>query len=180
MNWITFCSQTGSEIVNISERIMFYPHMIVTNYYDRLSRKTIEWADTYLVIIHRLPKNPTVQDYNEIGLNKNDLITLHGFLRILPKEICSKYEIINGHPALITSEYYPELKGKDPQERTWKNREKYPLIGTVIHRVVTEVDEGEILVSNSKEFTAKTKEELYEDLRELSLMLWCSFLRTKV
>ena len=46
---------------------------------------------------------------------KHDLITLHGYLRIIPENICKQCKhIYNGHPGLINM--YPELKGKDPQE----------------------------------------------------------------
>ena len=53
----------------------------------------------------------------------NTLITLNGWLRIVPPDKCAKYNIYNGHPGLITK--YPELKGKDPQQRMWENIHEY-------------------------------------------------------
>ena len=81
------------------------------------------------------------------GLYENPIITLHGWLRIMPPEICNRYEIYNGHPGLITK--YPELKGKDPQMRAWEG--DYEFCGSVLHRVTEGVDEGEIInLKNSR------------------------------
>lgn len=173
--WIAFCSQTGSEIFNLSKKINLTPAKIITNNYDKLSLQIIQWAKDNNILIHRLPNKPELKDYNEIGLGENDFISLHGYLRIIPAEICSKFQIYNGHPALITPEYYPELKGKDPQERTWENRSKYKSIGVVIHRVISEIDEGEVCLTISTKNSVNSKEELYSVLRNLSLESWIIF-----
>ena len=108
--WIAFFSQTGSEIVNISKALEREPDLIVTNERPDHLRKINEGIELCYV----LPNKPTLADYEGVlSAYENPLITLHGWLRIVPEEIASEYEIYNGHPGLIT--LYPELKGKDPQ-----------------------------------------------------------------
>ena len=69
---------------------------------------------------------------------------------------------------------YPELKGKDPQERTWNEREKYPIIGSVVHAVSPRVDDGRIISSVHYSNRASTKDELYSMLKKSSLEPWIS------
>ncbi len=104
------------------------------------------------------------------------LITLNGWLRIVPPDKCKKYNIYNGHPGLITK--YPELKGKDPQKRAWKNIASYSKIGSVVHKVVPEVDAGEVIVEKS----TRTRDVLnidraYNVLRTTSFNAWIEFLK---
>ena len=100
---------------------------------------------------------------------------MHGWLRIVPEEICDKYEIYNGHPGLITE--YPELKGKDPQVRAFEG--KYKLAGSVIHEVVPEVDAGKILYEHAISIDGLTLDEVYSSLHDVSTNLWIDFLREK-
>ena len=58
----------------------------------------------------------------------------------MPPGVCDAFEIYNGHPGLITK--YPELKGKDPQERSFK---QYETAGAVLHKVTAGVDEGDVI-----------------------------------
>ena len=75
---------------------------------------------------------------------------------------------------------YPELKGKDPQERTWENIEKYLLIGSTVHKVVAEVDSGALEREWIVENTCTSKEEVYNTLRKTSLEAWLYFLKGKL
>lgn len=104
------------------------------------------------------------------------LITLHGYLRILPANICNRYTILNGHPGLITK--YPELKGKDPQVRAWEG--KYPLIGSVVHKVTPGVDEGEVITSVCYTNRCDTLDEIYGKLKQSSLESWLWVLKDYV
>ena len=133
--WIAFFSQTGSEIVQISEALGRWPDMIITNRRPKSAR----------TINPKLPKDklyftsnkPEEYEYlHYFRQTKNPIITLHGWLRVLPEDICNKYEIYNGHPGLITR--YPELKGKDPQMRAFAG--EYNTAGCVIHKVTPGVD----------------------------------------
>ena len=178
--WIAFFSQTGTEIYNLSNALGIYPDCIVNNKQDHSTTnecliKTTEFRQHKLNLPNlwcQLPKTPTVEEYNNVlGLFDNPVITLHGYLRIISKEICEKYEIYNLHPGLIDK--YPELKGYNPQERAFT--EGYRLAGCVIHRVVPEVDEGEILMSQGVDIEDLDLPGVYEALHNVAFDLWKSF-----
>ena len=120
-----------------------------------------------------MPSRPNVEDYEEF-FEGSDLITLHGYLRILPAEICRKYtQIYNGHPALIS--HYPELKGLDKQEDVWFHKDKYPYIGSVIHQCTEELDAGQILYACQRENNVVSLDDAYLKLRTTSLRTWLEF-----
>jgi folate-dependent phosphoribosylglycinamide formyltransferase PurN len=164
--WKAFFSQSGSEIHKISKRIGRFPDAIITNKsfeeLDKINPDLLEKCFERFVFI---PKKPTVEEYRE-AIRRADVITLHGYLRILPPEICGKYKIYNGHPGLITR--YPELKGKDPQAKVWQTYpiKKYNVHGHVIHEVIPEVDAGRIV----SEMRFGTKD-LYLDFKSLDLYI---------
>ena len=177
MNWVAFFSQTGSEIVNISEEIGRWPDLIVTNRqsgYDKINSKISERLNAGKQRMLLVEKKPTVDRYHE-AIRDGAIVTLHGWLRIVPEEICDKYEIYNGHPGLITT--YPELKGKDPQVRAYEG--KYETAGSVIHEVVPEVDAGKILKEGQVDIKDKSLDEVYGTLHKLSTDLWIDFLKEK-
>ena len=105
------------------------------------------------------------------------IITLHGWMRIIPPSICEKYEIYNGHPGLITK--YPILKGKDPQKRAYEGN--YKTAGCVIHKVIPEVDAGEVI--RHKEvgmFNSETLDHFIKRLHGISIDLWVEFLNMRI
>src|SRR6056300_686426 len=171
--WIAFFSQTGGEIADIAESLQRWPDLIVTN--ERPSKlrtidgRILDNVEDRLVV---LPNKPTVEDYETI-LQDNALITLHGWLRIMPEPICEKYLIYNGHPGLITE--YPELKGKDPQIRAFEG--KYPVVGAVLHKVIPEVDEGKIIAEERFNAFNLSLDDLFRILRDRSLYMWTNFLK---
>jgi folate-dependent phosphoribosylglycinamide formyltransferase PurN len=168
--WIVFFSQTGSEIANISEQLGREPDLIITN----KDPNKCEDVDERIDRLYHLSRKPSLEEYeNVLDAFENPIITLHGYLRILPKEICEKYEIYNGHPGLITK--YPELKGKDPQVRAWEG--KYSTIGAVLHRVTAGVDEGPIHSWTEKSVNEFSLNETFRILREVSLGMWVNFLK---
>jgi len=177
--WVTFFSQTGTEIHNLSNALGIYPDVVATNNqnYSTINsylRSVTEFRTHKLnrEIWYDLPSKPFVNDYENI-LSKFDrpVVTLHGYLRIIPKEICEKYEIYNLHPGLIDK--YPSLKGFNPQERAFT--EGYKLAGCVIHKVVPEVDAGEILLSQGISIEELRLDEVYEALHDTAFDLWRSF-----
>ncbi len=172
-DWVVFCSQTGSEIVRLSKVLNKVPTQVVTNNFKKLSLETRRWFSQEGITVSCIPFNPVVKDYIDLELTDNSLITLHGYLRIIPPSICEKYQIYNGHPGLIT--LYPELKGKDPQARAFENR--YSLIGSVVHKVTAGVDEGEVLESDSVEIELGNTilNDYYTILQETSLNAWKKF-----
>ena len=171
--WIAFFSQTGGEIADIASSLERWPDIIVTN--ERPSKlrtidgRILDNVEDRLVV---LPNKPSIDDY-EVVLEDNALVTLHGWLRIMPKIICEKYAIYNGHPGLITK--YPELKGKDPQVRAFEG--KYPIAGAVLHKVVPEVDEGKIIAEEYFNASQLDLDELFRILRDRSLYMWINFLK---
>lgn len=143
--WVALYSQTGSEIKNLTEVLGYGPDIILTN-----NKEKEGW----------MPHNDLMK---EILKYPDALITLHGYLRILPPEVCH-LSILNGHPGLITK--YPELKGKDPQERITPEMTH---IGSVVHRVTEGVDEGEVI---SEAFVENTGGDYYNILKQTSLEAW--------
>lgn len=179
--WIVFFSQTGTEINNICKDLSIYPDAIITNRSDLNGINTELLCTTQFrehklnkTIFHYLPAKPITNNYLKI-LNQfdNPVITLHGYLRIIPKEICEKYEIYNLHPGLIDK--FPSLKGYNPQERAFK--EGYKLAGCVIHKVTPGVDEGEILISQGTSIEGMSLENVYDALQTTALDLWKSFFK---
>jgi folate-dependent phosphoribosylglycinamide formyltransferase PurN len=168
--WITFFSQTGAEIADLSENIGRWPDLIITNqrpdHLRTIDHRIVEYGYT------EVPNKPTVEDYETV-LQDNSIITLHGWLRIMPPVICNKYLIYNGHPGLITK--YPELKGKDPQVRAFEG--KYPVAGAVIHKVTAGVDEGRIIMEEYFNATQLDLDGLFRILRDRSLYMWSNLLK---
>ena len=171
--WIAFFSQTGTEIVDLAESLGRWPDLIVTNQRPaglRVVNKKLKEADVLVTVSNR----PSVSELEEvIGYYKDPIVTLHGWLRVMPPSICEKYTIFNGHPGLITE--YPELKGKDPQIRAFEG--KYPVIGCVLHRVTAGVDEGRVIAEERFNAYNITEEEMWKVTRDRSLYLWIQFLR---
>jgi len=107
--WVTFFSQTGTEIHDLSNALGIYPDCIATNKQDHKTTniglfETTKFRSQKLNenIWVQLPQKPSVEDYKKALKHfKNPVITLHGYLRIIPKEICEKYEMYNLHPGLI-------------------------------------------------------------------------------
>ena len=167
--WVVFFSQTGTEIVDIAESLGRWPNKIITNerpeHLRKINDKLLEREITYL------PNKPTVDDY-DVVLQDNALITLHGWLRVMPPSICNKYLIYNGHPGLITE--YSELKGKDPQVRAFEG--KYNTIGCVLHRVTEGVDEGKILMAEEVNAFELSLDDIFRILANRSLYMWINFL----
>jgi folate-dependent phosphoribosylglycinamide formyltransferase PurN len=130
--------------------------------------------------------NITSSTYKRIIERHDDtLITLNGWLKIVPPDICESYKIYNGHPALISM--YEDLKGKDPVDRLWENYHMYEYAGSVIHEVTADVDEGEIvskhqfsLVDGYGKHLYNDFERLNSDVRKASLKLWVDFIRDNI
>jgi folate-dependent phosphoribosylglycinamide formyltransferase PurN len=167
--WIALFSQTGSELKAICKALNIQPKLVYTNnpkYDDVKSFKNIAIggkkdvsSNTYEAIV----KLSGEEDINNV------IITLHGWLKIVPNNICEKYVIYNGHPGDIAK--YPQLKGKDPQQKAFDLRLKSS--GTVIHRVTSIVDGGEIIASNKTDLTScDTVQHVIDRLKVSSVELW--------
>lgn len=177
--WIAFFSQTGSEIVEVSKQLKRWPDIVITNNRPA-GKRTInkELLDncSYIVV---LPNKPQLPDYyfnieSRLKSTEECIITLHGWLRIVPEEVIKRWpQIYNGHPGLITK--YPELKGKDPQMKAWNLG--LQTSGCVIHKVTAGVDEGPVYRSQEIPIRNLTLDQLFDNLHKLSISMWVSFLR---
>jgi folate-dependent phosphoribosylglycinamide formyltransferase PurN len=171
--WYPLFSQTGTEILEIIQAVGIEPTAIITNKRPlplREINKTLLKKYGHKII--EVPNKPTVKDYNKVlGYGEYSIVTLHGWLRQIPEDICKQYSIFNGHPGLIS--IYPELKGKDPQIRAIEG--KYSTVGSVIHKVTPEIDEGAIISEISFETLHLTEDEIWSNFRQKSLYLWVQF-----
>lgn len=163
MKWIGLYSQTGSELRTIADYIGQEPE-VFTNSENMFSFKQF----------HNL-KRGTHKEIMSWLMSQEEqcLVTLHGYLRILPPEVCEKHIIFNGHPAAI--HLYPELKGKDKQIDAFTHKDKYPVIGSVVHRVTAELDAGEIVQYITVPNNVRSVEEAFRVLKTVSLFTWKEF-----
>ena len=170
--WIAFFSQTGGEIADLAENLGRWPDRIVTNKRpdhlrtidSRIDQSKIMWTQN------------TPEEYEYLWLleqYENPIVTLHGWLRVLPESICNKCTVYNGHPGLITE--FPELKGKDPQEKAYNLG--LTVSGCVLHQVTVGVDEGPILKERMVEIKNLSLDEVYSELHKTSIDLWVEFLK---
>ena len=184
--WCGLFSHTGKELENLASKAPDWGlrlNAAITNnmaYDDALTAQGV-----------RLYKLPTYSDINWLlkqsrSILDNTLITLNGYMGIVPTDVlrnlhlrgCKLYNI---HPAPI--QFYPELRGKDPQERMYEGIQKreYQYIGVVIHEVDAGIDTGKIVhwVLQLAD-PSMTKDELYERLHELGTQAWESFFRERM
>ena len=178
--WIALFSQTGSEIANISNELGRRPDLVITNSRPEHLRKIDSRITSQDYILHETQNKPEEFNLDRIfqqySKGTDLIITLHGWLRIMPPDICNNYSIYNGHPGLVTK--YPELKGKDPQARMISG--SYDSMGCVLHEVTAGVDEGRVI--SSKEVSRKGLEEqdIFRILANISQELWVEFLKNKL
>ena len=174
-NWIALFSQTGSEISDLSSALNITPDFVITN-------ADSDQINPSVHVDYRLnngeAKTLDILENLEFNIDKT-LITLNGYLRILPPHFTRSSNIFNGHPGLITK--YPELKGKDPQQRAWDNIDNYNEVGSVVHRVVEEVDAGQIISEEmvSTEYIGSL-DATYNALRTTSFNAWYRFLKERL
>jgi methionyl-tRNA formyltransferase len=173
MKWYALFSQTGSEIYEISEKLGRYPDMILSN--------ATEFCQVNTNLIGKAPitfvdPTPTIEQYLQY-LHEDALVTMHGWLRIVPGDVCEKRNIYNGHPGLITE--YPQLKGKDPQQKAIDLGLEYS--GCVLHKATAELDGGPIVdVSDKVMIEGKPTDDVFADLHEASVNMWVKFLSDKL
>ena len=169
--WIALFSQTGSEIVEVSKLLNRWPDLIITNERPDHLRKIHPALEGKVVFVENKPTEEEL--FSILSQYSDPVITLHGWLRIMPAVICNRFEIYNGHPGLITE--YPELKGKDPQQKAFDLGLESS--GCVIHEVTEGVDEGRILRSRKVSIKGLEIGELFHILHQISISLWVDFLK---
>ncbi|MGI0075839.1 MAG: formyltransferase family protein [Nitrosopumilaceae archaeon] len=170
IRWIALYSYSGRELSSVINMIERRPNTIITN------SDTVIDDGWYLLQIKR---GMILAEYHNLfGADPdNTLITLHGWNRIIPHEICKKYTIWNIHPGLISQ--YPELKGKDPQKKAFEL--KLPSSGVTIHRATEELDSGPIIIEKEVDIqNCKEEIDVVNLLREVGINLWSKVLREKL
>lgn len=168
--WIAMFSQTGSELQAICKRINKWPDLVITN------AKQVNFDDwKQCHIIHVSNKDALRSSFYkrifEMHKQPQDelFVTLHGWLRIVPDDICEQYQIFNGHPGDIVK--YPQLKGKDPQQRAFDLN--LVSSGCIIHRCTKELDGGPIVLREEVIINdCKTADEVVNKLRKTSIEMW--------
>lgn len=178
--WIAFFSQTGSELLEISKQLGKLPNTVIYNVGGNNDRPPINEEFRELLWkngqrIDFTDYNPSIEDYYSL-LRTEDVITLHGWLRIIPTKICKAFTIYNGHPGLITK--YPELKGKDPQKKAFTLKLKES--GCIIHKVEPEVDAGPIIANQIVNIENLGLDAIIKRLHDTSIKMWVDFLREKL
>jgi len=172
--WIALFSQTGSEIYIVSKRLGRYPDRIIVNKIDleTVNEKLLEGCYDRLWTV---PSQPTVEEYQTI-LVEDAIITMHGWLRIVPHYICNNYNIFNLHPAPLTR--YPHLKGKDPQKRVFA--QSLPYGGNTLHKCTAELDSGEILLENEVLVEGDDLDTIFSKTHTAAAELWVEFLNEQL
>lgn len=168
MKWVALFSQSGSEIARLASNLGTCPDMTITTNFN---------CDTWNEAIHLLPRVAIMKsnDIHSMLENRNErlLITMHGYLRILPGSVCDKHLVFNGHPGDIIK--YPQLKGKDPQKKAVEL--KLSSTGYVIHQATEELDGGDIFrFARVGLSPVSTEEDVCNLLRDVGVRLWCDFM----
>lgn len=169
--WVAFFSHTGNEIYNVSKAIGRFPDRVVTN--KPPDSKDINKRLLNRVDVVYMKNRPEEEDYNRVVWT-DSIVTLHGWMRIVPKSVCKNYDIYNLHPGLITE--YPELKGADPQKRIYNSINTYSRVGCVIHRVTSKLDSGKVLFERSTSNHYSGEKELTNVLHDMAGDMWTDFL----
>ena len=174
-DWFAFFSHTGSEIVNLYEKLDIKPKKIITNKSpddSNINKKILEIPTEFVWLNNK----PDVYDYNRVLARCYDCVcTLHGWMRLIPGEVCEEYDIYNLHPGLITQ--YPELKGADPQKRISKTHEN---IGLVIHKVTTELDAGPVMIERHTKNTTDDVDDNTQTLHNMATEAWIEFFNKRL
>lgn len=178
VEWYSLFSHTGSETKAVMEQLsdeLLLRKVLTTNmdYAGQLPMvlrfRKADWINQWLM----QPGN----------VEPNSIVTLNGYMRILPEEVINHLHsigctVLNIHPAPI--QLYPDLRGKDPQERLYEGIQsgKYGFIGVVIHEVDAGVDTGKI-VNWELQFAdpSMSKDKLYECLHDMGTRLWVETLK---
>lgn len=171
MNWIALFSHTGNEIQQLSDRLGVKPDKVITNQdpnNNDINKRLLKEQNMYYT-----RNKPTSSDYNRM-FSRGDFVTLHGWMRIIPEDVCNEAEIYNLHPGLITQ--YPELKGADPQDRVFSGDMEYADVGCVLHKVTPVVDDGEVVMEVSTFNHYYEASTLSTRLHQMANDMWYDFL----
>lgn len=171
IKWIGCFSFTGQELQELCKRIGRWPDAVITNAKDV---DESAW-NTHTTLMRILPtekiNSATYRALFDqiIGVDDTAIVTLHGWMKIVPADICDEYTIYNGHPGDIVR--IPALKGANPQEKAFKMGLNFS--GAVIHRCTKELDGGPIVAYDKCCISdCKSVDAVSARLKKVSINLW--------
>ena len=167
--WVSLISQTGSEVAAIQNKLGIKPDYI---FRDREDGEINPKIKNQVKIMSHKGIMEQIQNW------PNAIITLNGYLRVIPDKIIDTgLKIYNVHPGDIVK--YPSLKGIHPQKKALQMGLEET--GVVIHEVDKTVDGGEII--DYQTYKIKKDENLaglINELRLISIDMWIKFLNKKL
>lgn len=175
VKWYSLFSHTGKETENVQKLMGERLHLKVA------LTNNLKY-DGPLPCIKLQSGNDINEWLMEPGnVEPGSIITLNGYMRIVPAEVLDYLasidcRVFNIHPAPIG--LYPDLKGKDPQERLFAGLKGgiYTCIGAVIHEVDAGVDTGNVIHWKLElPTTIRTKDDLYDRLHAMGTEMWIEF-----
>lgn len=150
MKWVALYSRSGGVLREVVDNLGRSPDLTFTTHDTQ--HDDIMWR---LITLQR------------------SVVTLMGYLRIIPADVCERHSIYNYHPGPVTR--YPECKGKDPIERMVHG----PIIwGGTLHRVIPEVDEGPIV--HESRFMVTGVDDAYQHCNEDAIKSWTKLLKEEL
>lgn len=145
--WIACFSRTGSELKRLIDTDGIKPPDVIITSNREMYFKGVCDESLHMYANKKFFDEALKRACECLNCTNDDVVvTLHGWMYIISEATCNEYRIYNGHPGLITK--YPELKGKDPQERAFASvmRGEHTQYGGVIHEVIPAVDDGKVLL----------------------------------
>lgn len=171
--WGALISQTGKELFDICTDLGIRPNVIVSTKpiqdVNLDFRMFIEYHSINFIYLSLENSKNQILLYRY--LHGCTIVTLHGWLRIIPKDICEIFDIYNGHPGDIV--LYPQLKGFNPQEKA--HSLGLATSGSVVHKVTPIVDDGPIIHRVITSIRNCDLDQTYDRLRTTSLLAWKLF-----
>ena len=114
--------------------------------------------------IGKFYKDVLVKEYQRTlqkeNFNKTEIIFSVGYMKVIEKKIINNFDVINLHPSIL-----PNYKGLMTQKRMLINSEKY--YGFTIHKVSTELDDGQTISSKTDKIFTKNESELLKKHKSL-------------
>ena len=114
--------------------------------------------------VSKFYKGAIVKEYQRTLQKKNfyntDVIFSVGYMKVIEKCIIENFDVINLHPSIL-----PTYKGLMTQKRMLINNEKY--YGFTIHKVSTELDDGQTISNKTKKINTKNELELLKKHKSL-------------
>ena len=102
-------------------------------------------------------KDVLVKEYQRTLKKENfyntDVIFSVGYMKVIERSVIENFDVINLHPSIL-----PNYKGLMTQKRMLINNEKY--YGFTIHKVSSELDDGQTISNKKKKINTKNESEL--------------------